>query len=514
MRIIVVDDEDLIRNHIASMIEWDEIGCQIVGAASNGIEAMELIALHEPDLVISDIRMPLMNGIQLSEYVKEKHPQIRIIFLTAYSDFEYAQQAVKLGVVDFILKPVKTSEIIRAVELQIHNTMRTSHELLLSQEKAIQQMLSTAEDESEKTSTMQKLGVHQLKLQVMCAEIDNIDALHRSGEAYSLLALREVINRNLQYYPYHYWLYTAPKGIYILLFQSKEQIWNPREDSMKIARELTEYCKTAFPFRVSVGISQVLPSLLHLGQAWKEIKECLDYRMMLGKGSIIGYDALFGLNICQDKQEEDVVHLIGILCRGEKDQVPVYLRSIYRKIVSTGLMRNNIQSYFLNIIGKVEEMLLEYGIPIQEDVQLQAKKMVISFDILVDLMKFMEQWLMEITDRMQSAQSQSVKRIIKEITAYLEMNFTDEITLEKLANHFHMNHSYLSRLIKKETGHNFRDLLWTCRIEAAKKKLTETNLRANEIAFQVGFKDATHFSLLFKKNVGISPTEYRNQVKV
>lgn len=514
MKIMIVDDEELIRNHLAHLTEWDEIGCQITGVAANGVEALKRIPADKPDLIITDIRMPLMNGIQLAEQIKVRFPHIRFLFLTAYSDFQYAQHAVKLGAADFILKPIQNAELLHAVELIVQGEERISREDRLKQEQVIQAMLSpVAVPDKYEVALEQRLEDREII--VICVVIDNADVLAEAGEVYSWVALREAVTQILHYNPYSYWDYTDSKGVYLILFKPHGDLWDMRVDSMKMAGEMLERCKDSFPFAVSICISKVKSSIVYLDQAWKEIKDCLDYRMLLGKGSIISNDALPHLvkgNI--NGAENQLNELTVMLRKGEKEKVPSYLLSISREMMGKGLTKTNIHTFALQVVQKVETLLLEYNLRIPEEIQLHTRKTILSFDILFDLMIFLEQWVEEAADRIIAIrQNHSVNGLVKEICAYIRSKSAEDMTLERLADDFHMNHSYLSRLIKKETGHNFRDLLWSYRIEDAKRMLLETRLKANEIAYEVGFKDPAHFSLLFKKHVGLSPMNYREQIK-
>jgi len=515
MKIMIVDDEELIRNHIANLSEWSELGCQITGVAANGVEALEKIPVDKPDLIITDIRMPLMNGIQLAEQIKVRFPHIRFLFLTAFNDFQYAQHAVKLGAADFILKPIQNAELLHSVDLILQEEERISREDRLKQERVIQAMLDPAVHMPDKYAVALEKRLDSREIIVIFVAIDNADVMKETGGVYSFVALREAITQILHYNPYGYWDYTDSKGLYLILYKPRGDVWDMRGDSMKMASDMLVRCKELFPFTVSICISKVKSSIVYLYQAWEEIKDCLDYRMLLGKGSIISNDALPNLvhNSLNDA-EDQLNELTVMLRKGEKEKVPSYLLSISREIMGKGLTKTHIHTFALQVVQKVELLLLEYNLRIPEEIQLQTRKTILSFDILFDLMIFLERWVKEAADRIIAInQQQSMNGLVKEICAYLRSKSAEDMSLERLADYFHMNHSYLSRLIKKETGHNFRDLLWSYRIEDAKRMLLESRLKANEIAYEVGFKDPAHFSILFKKHVGLSPTNYREQIK-
>ncbi|MFC5407191.1 response regulator [Cohnella soli] len=510
MQIMVVDDEQAIREHLVGLKEWENIGCTVVGEAGNGSEALKSVPDCRPDLIITDIRMPVMDGIQLAETVRTLYPSVQVIFISAYDDFVYAKQAMKLGVVDFITKPIVVGELLNSVELLRQGIHRADRDGELFQENMIRLQLSGKQDgiNEEELRNLQPLLDRQTVL--ISVEIDNMGSADTITNPLSLLTLKEAVCNAMSRHSYPFWTYFGQKGLFIILFQPDGVECDIERDVLIIARNLTDRCKTMFSYSISIVISGVLASLTDLRRGMLHIEECRDYRMLLGEGSIIAYDSLSSIQhggMCAVTAE--TAELMGYLRRGEKERIPPYFRAVYRDMLSNGLKKIHVQHYALDLLERAERVMTEYRISIRHEEQIEDRKKILSYDTLSELMKFLEIRLSEVADRLSCYSEQSVSGWLKKMMHYIDTHYQEEITLVSLSKHVHMNHAYLCRLIKKETGTNFRELLWQIRIEKAKELLADSETKAFEVAYQVGFKDPSHFSQLFKRFVGVTPTEFR-----
>jgi two-component system response regulator YesN len=510
MRIMIVEDEDMLRNHLAGLDEWEDMGCEIVGTAHNGYEALNRVAELKPELIITDIRMPVMDGIEFTEKLKETNPNLPVIFLSAYNDFIYAKQAFKLGVIDFITKPVHLEELFSVVEMVMQDARHNDQTDSLEQENTINVMLSEEMNLDRKREWLDREDRTTRRLVVLSVEIDNVDLLHTMGKPLSQLSLREVISCAVRKYPYHFWTYMDHRGLFVLLFEPLDGEWELIGDSMKIAKEVLEASRQAFEFSVSIGISGLLPSLLHLPQGWEEVRKCFDYRMLLGKQSIISFSAIASLsNDTMDWDQERLAGLEELIRRADKNAIAPQMREVYRELLSKQLNKAFIQHYMMEIISRAEKVLSELSVKDHYPDFNSIRRKLLAFDVLADLMKFLESFLLEVTDLIRASGQDNGSIVIRKMKQYIADHYTDEISLNTLADYLYLNPSYLSRLIRRVTGQTFSDVLWSYRIDRAKIKLLASDVKMSEVAYSTGFKDAAHFSHLFKKTVGVSPKEYR-----
>ncbi|GGD60346.1 response regulator [Paenibacillus nasutitermitis] len=515
MNIFVVDDEKAVRDYIVSLPEWEHLGCKIIGQAADGWEAYEaLIEMKEriPDILISDIRMPVMDGIELSRRVLEKFPDMKVIFLTAYSEFNYAKQAVKLGVSDFITKPFHESELLDSVKWIKEHRLDRQNADLIRQEEWIQTLLNPDLSEQAKSAALGQPELLMKSAVFLSIEIDNVDFLDYTGKPFSKLTLREKIFEVMSFCPFPYWSALSQSGVYLILFTP---LTLPQDETaheaMDVARRILETSNESLGFSVSIGISDCLNSALELRRGLEEAKSCLDYRMLIGRKSIIAFPAMRSLKE-QKRAQMEINHteLTEVLRKGEVELIPDYLNKMNRIFLLEGLNKKRIQEECMEMVTVTGKTLLAFGLQPNPEEMLAVRKSVLSFTILSDLMPFMQQFLEKAVSVIGSVKQKTSGNLIDHVTKFIELRYMDDITLQLLADELFINYSYLSRLIKKETGQNFRDLLWEYRVEMAKIKLSTTNLKHYEVAYAVGFKDPAHFSQLFKKLTGKSPGEYKS----
>ncbi|BBH19148.1 hypothetical protein Back11_04930 [Paenibacillus baekrokdamisoli] len=512
MKIIIVDDMPKIREAIATIPEWESMDCQISGEAADGEEALQLIHADPPDILITDIRMPIMDGLQLAKLVRESYPEIYIIFLTAYSDFEYAKQAIKLGVSDFITKPIHVPELIERVRLIKVGKLDSQEEQQKWQDEAFQLLVNPLKSEEEKCNFLQSIQMAERKFIVLSIDIDNIDLLHQSGITFSKLSLHGKANNLMKTYPYVHWSFLSPSGIYLLIFSGDEETTAFRDHVFLIAREILQMCADSILFSTSIELSSLLASLVQLPQGIQEIKQCQDYRMLLGKNSIISFDVLQQLDDpISHRKELNEQALEEVLRVGGAEELHAFIRIIYKEIMGTGLNKNQVQQKILNLLEITDRTRKEFSLEINNELYLQIRKQIFAIDILSDMMVVLENYLKETMAAITHSKQNMVSEEIKAITNYIRLNYMDEITLQTLKDQLFLNYSYtyLSRKIKQETGKHFSDLLTEYRIQEAKRLLLTQSMKSYEIAYKVGFKDPAYFSQLFKKTVGISPKDYK-----
>jgi len=508
MQLLVVDDEQEIRDYIASLPGWKALGCTVAGTAANGSEALEAIERAAPDVLITDIRMPVMDGIALAEKVRQRHPDMPIVFLTAYHEFEYAQKAVKLGAADFITKPFVPEDLLVVVrQLQLQQKFDWQH-----QEAYFNLFSKPDEPRESKLQWLREHGVQDEPFVLLYAETD------KSGEAESdralfkqrqlLSSIRPVLDNSV----IPYWLCNALSGVYIVLLCGAVGEARMPEEAMKLARSVSDACDDEQGRSFSVGISHPHASLLKLPDAIEEAARCMEYRMLLGKKSVIAYAALESILAGREKDTLlSIDRLADLLRTDDRDGIRDVLKESYRRMLQAGVEKREIQYFCIGVIEKAEAVLKEAGVEPDPGEALNIRGKMLSGVVLTDMMRELEDKLLVYADRLGETYRLAPRRLAAEIKHMIEHEYMQDLTLQTVAQRLHINYSYLSRLIKKEFGSNFTELLWNYRIEAAKARLVNEDSKIYEIAYAVGFKDSAHFSLLFKKATEMSPSAYKLQ---
>jgi|GEM_PF-1724257 len=512
MRILVVDDEKEIRDYICNMTEWGALGCVIAGSAANGVKALELLEEIRPELLITDIRMPEMDGIELAEKIRETRSDLPIIFLTAYNEFEYAKKGIKLGVADFLTKPFRGADLVQSVEALIAHRKETRS--WLEQEEAFDLLASDSLSDDEKREWLSEQALAGETCLLLYVEVDHIVSTAPERTPFSKLMLKREIGASVEESRLKAWAATTASGVYLLLFARSGAVSGELHDqAMTLARKIIDQTDHE-AFTLSAALSRELATPLDLQSAIEQAAQGMEYRMLLGRKSVISFDALESMLAERKKDTEfSVLRLGDLIRRVDTEGIKALLRDSYRQLLSTGAGKKEMQHVCLSLLDKAEHVLLESEILISSEARVEIRERLLSCVILTDLMTLTERQLLDYAARMSSTLGQSSKSLVLETKRVIEQSYMEDINLQTTAKKLNVNYSYLSRLIKRETGKNFSDLLWEHRIEEAKSKLMRGDLKAYEVAYSVGFKDSSHFNILFKKMTGFTPNAFRAQAE-
>lgn len=531
-RIMLVDDEPGVRNSIKAKMDWEAAGFRIEWEAENGLEALELMERGAaPDLVITDIRMPKMDGVAFVKVCKEKHPSLRVIVLSGYSDFEYTKAAIQLGVRDYLLKPVVRQELLAllqavAGELQSdreelrqrrQEELRTGQMLRVMQEQAIWQLVK--EEGSHHSAVRERLrqlqmeeladGGFQARFAVAEMRIPS-GRLEEEGGRKDLLHLafqllcRESAEKRGRIYP----LYDVnhPAMMYFLILAEKESSAAAADMSEDFIRGILRDMKRYLRVDGVVGLGETVQGLGRLKD---------------------GYAS------CMLSWSRNTVHNGSAGSRsGLKELTRVFTPEVERKLVQAvenadlkafekqlELIYGTETPMFVFTFLTLRIMLLFSGIAKKfelEDTSLQnylwecqtAVRDYQSRPQVVGQLRAMAEKVMEEVRRTRFSSGQQMMAAIRK---YVDENYSYELTLSSLAERFHLNETYLSGLFKQSTGETFSDYVTRLRLEKAAALLKENELRLTDIAILVGYSSPSYFSTAFKKGYGVSPKEFREQ---
>ena len=412
IRVIIVDDEPLVREGLFYMLDWDNLDCQVVGQAENGIEAIELVKAVSPDIVITDIMMPGVNGLELTDFIMRNNHGTQVIILTGYNEFSFAQEAVKVGAADFVLKPTKVDELEKIIISKRDIILR------LRRDKRIKQ-----EIENKLISGKPHLLYKFLS-----------DLLQTDKEK------TDYIIKNMEFFGLRMFCFSILK---IKLEGYRDQSEKPNEaDVIK--------CLSSLEQEIEKEVSS----------------NSLKYTKLKDQHSMT-FLIYSDWNIDLSDFEHSLTRITEIVAKRIKSTP--YIVCIGKSQTSTDL-RDISES------------------------QCEASKNLncVSF----------------IGDRLLSVPK--YERIIPLVMDYIEKHCTEQIFLKDVADALFVSQGHLSRQVKKSTSMTFTEILTKYRIEKAKKLLKEPTCRVCEVSQNVGFADSRHFSQIFKKAVGMTPSDYRN----
>ncbi|SFM11548.1 two-component system, response regulator YesN [Gracilibacillus orientalis] len=510
-KVLIVDDEPTICKGIIELIDWESLGLKVIGSRENGIEALDIIEKEEPEIVITDIMMPEMNGLELIKRVHNQNLNVNFIVLSGYDEFEFASTAMKFGVQEYILKPCDDIEITESLKKvledirqkekkeQIFNRMTDNWKKALPQIKekflveAIEMDSYLANTKSikkmfEMTDSFYRLVL--LRPEKECSLLGRFALKNISEELLALkkLQISAISNRDI-----------------LLLFGSVEhaELEKPLEEIQQVF--LQYYDKKTF-----IAISDEAP-LEEIQSMYADIRECLQYGFYIGEGHLI------------TKNEINL----------EKDTVNNSLDKYFQKIVvsvKTGhveavkLQMSNFFMHLSNTKQRIEitnmkcmELLiniLQQSTSDDLDTYAQAIIELDKMDTLSQVEQYVTKLGIEITKSNYEYTVKKYSKAVEQVINYIEEQLANpELSLKKIAREIlFMNEDYLGRLFQREMGERFSQYVYRLRMEKAKHLLEEkSNLKMFEISDITGFGNKSHyFSLAFKKYTGMSPTEYKN----
>lgn len=533
VKVFLVEDEIVIRDGIKNSIKWEEEGYEFVGEASDGELAYPVILKEKPDILITDIKMPFMDGLELSRLVKQELPDIKILVLSGYDEFEYAKEAIRIGVAEYLLKPVssvKLLEVLRNVTSSIKQE-REEKELLRKYEEDKLENREYQKDEFLTRILTQSLSVTEILEQAKALEMDlsaqlyNTILLEISGEFGAeekenvFAAVEDAVEEQ--------------KGMY--LFRRSMESWTVlclAEDQNQMDYKIQfmeDYIKTILdsgPVRAEYfgAVGKPVSRIRELKESMAEAERVFAYRYLQQWNQIAGKESLSG-----DGSENTELQLSsleiakldrrileGFLKTGLKGETSQfmneYFASLGEKSIQSLLFRQYVtMDAYLTAVSVLESMGYDSGELVARCGDFKDMESVFQ---TVELTKKYLVTIVETTiDLREAVSKRSNTSLLKAAKSYIEQNFdNEEISLNTVASTVNLSPNYFSTVFSQEMGMTFIEYLTSVRMERAKELLRSSSMKTSEIAYAVGYKDSHYFSYLFKKTQNCTPREFRSQV--
>lgn len=539
-KVLIIDDEPIIRKGIRNIINWENFGCEVCGEADNGLEGRELIVKYKPEIVITDIKMPEVDGLSMLSEIRETIPDSKIIILTGYRDFDYAREAVKYGAFDYLLKPTKIEElnavISRAVkELRFRydkesemEKMRRMYEknLPFIKEKLLYNMMyGMYTDEDMTLSQAEALGVKIDKFILGVVEIDDVSKTdEKSGDEghvqemqlyqFGIIStIEEVFSDKFNVLC----VSISSRRVAFVLCLPENDVTKQDEINSKCTY-LQKIIQNCFGFTISVAISTQGEGYKQLYEKLKECKEALEHKFYLGTNCVIFYSDLGNFFRYTDCSELNDIQkqLIDNIKAGNQESVDECLKKLAEAINSNAKAdKEDIKNFYFNTITLINSIrsTVTGEKKIDEIALTNMYKMVEKCDNLADLNSILESAAKQTVDKVHEYNSNNMNLLMRRAVDYLEKHYAEEITLNQVAEKLYVSNFYLSRMFKKELGVNFIDYLNELRIEKAKELLADAKYKTYEVAEAVGVPNSHYFSKLFRKYVGMTASEYRESIR-
>jgi two-component system response regulator YesN len=533
MKVLIVDDEASVHEQLETVIPWEALGWSIVGHCYNGEEARQLALALRPQLIITDIRMPMMDGLSLMEWLKESDVQAEVIVLSGYGDFEYSRPAFLYGAFDYMLKPINGAELLKVLGRAVDKIHRASDALSLQiKEKAVLQNGLTVMQDEFMTSVVDSSEIDENELIVSAAELSiPLPEAAYTTVVVKLFELDERIHE--RYEGDRSVFYFAARNIMKETFAGADAavVFRPLSKSNefvvlyagaardaerlqtlvgKLHRALVRYLKV----KVKIGLSSCKTRISRLPESYREGALALESMLLNERDSVGAYSSGDGAAaISQSPIWQEIGRLLGTLLDfgalrdGEllKQKIEEAFSEQQLSVISGQELKHAVSVLLDKIEGKApgSEVALLVGEGKTRLSELKLPQIKALLQRIVDRM---------LEQSENDTRTKSGKQLIEVICGYVQEHYRT-VNLEDISRTYFMSKNYFCSLFKNVTGESFMDYLTVVRMEQAKRLLLDCQLTAYEIAELVGYKDQRYFSQVFRKATGMQPTQFRQQSK-
>ncbi len=524
-KLLIVEDEDLLREALVHSVDWKKLGYD-VQAAENGAEALKIAQEFHPDIVLTDIRMPFIDGLQLSAELQKLMPETLIAILSGHDEFAYAQEALKYGVREYIKKPISPDDliaIIRSLERKVDSirARATQQERMRKQlaksipymrQKLLNQMVLSSISEDEIIDMLGFVGLHLKGERFTVCLIDCTPALHETVRETAIREFAVVDTIQMEVGTDAVAFELSGGGVALIYCARTSDAERERIYVKELMRAVCTELYSQLDIVAAAAIGTPVDSLSRLNVSYQGACEALQLRL------IHGQDNIFDIYDCPDEKVyypfDEIRQLVTRLKLNSKKSFDAALGRFFSGIVGTGnISEQNLRVLMIDLVSSAHRTALEAGIPLPDNAG-DIYKSLFSVNTLEESRSLLSSYLGKLHAGFLEQQTSKSSKIIAQVCEYIKENFADpELSLNSVAAHVYISPTYLSILFKKELNETFIDYLIHQRLEKAKELLCVSNMRTFEVAEAVGYNDPQYFSGCFKKFTGCTPTEYRSRNK-
>ncbi len=525
-RLLIVDDETIVRRGIKKSVNWNELGIEMVAEAADGVEALSQVMENQPDIILLDINMPKMDGLEFASIIKKQYPQIKIVIITGYHEFEYARSALRAGVNDYIVKPITKEDvggIIRAQLEKIKAEREDKSGQYIVTEQSVKHTLLNAilkkkqlidKDIHDFCKLMKWNGEQRVSFVLIRNYLSDC-AIWNDGQTDSLaeFAILNIANEVLEMQDCGLAFQTYKNELALLLNC-------PQKEIVRVLNEIYGNLLDFLEIPVDFAVSQT-GTLKELPELEDQARVALNCAFVLSHQNILFYG---DVTKRQDKSigypEQMEMELLETMFTGEHAQSLELIDGFFEQLAQATPDVAKCKNMLLRLFLKVENTLesissrTNYASDKNAPEPFDALAKVESFKTLEEAREWLKRLYTETYNYVTGIKSRTGQLYLK-LKAYIEKNYGDsELNLKKCSEDLFLSPSYISMILKKEAGRTFVDYLNEYRIKRAEELLARPENMIYEVSIQVGFTHPTYFSSVFKKLVGVSPKQYKENSRL
>ena len=523
--ILLVDDEEEVIQAIIRKINWEELGFSVVGYADNGIKALEMIEESQPDVVMTDIKMPYMDGMELCSHIRRENTAMKIVLFTGFDEFEYAKEAVHLEVEEYILKPVNSVELIN-----IFTKLKIKMDQEISERRSMEKLEHYYTEslpllQANFCSTLIEGRIHEDELQkylsdyqislpgpLYCCLVihmsssqipENMNSLFLAASVQKQAEDRLGKRWKAKCFPY------LGNSVLFAQINNENEIAELTDDCDRFCKYVNRMMGTV----VTVGIGQVCSQILDLAQSYNAAREAVSYRAVYGASRAINIKEIAPKESGEPCFTNDM-ELLNLFKKIRLNSEEEIVEAVDQYIESISFPLKSLQQHHVVIMELVTAL---FRFSVNNDIAAEG----VGGDIGILYGKLLElepdalrKWLTDISlcfsENLVTARSRSTQSFVSKAKEHVRSQYADvQLSLAQICERLGVSNSYFSTVFKKETGKSFVSYVTDYRMEQAARLLIETNEKSYVIAQKVGYTDPNYFSYVFKRKFGVSPSKYR-----
>jgi two-component system response regulator YesN len=538
---LIVEDERLEREGLVSFLDWNSFDIQIAGTACDGIEGLELAERIKPDIIITDIKMPGMTGIEMSKKIKDFLPRVKIIILTGYDDFKFAREAISFKANDYILKPVEEDEMTDAIK-KVITECRREEEMFL-QETIMKDTIDEGYINAKAKFLMDLIeGNFEHESFVDGGIRFNINLKRNTDLVIIAIKIQEKENReskcisrilkkiNCDIEEYFQSINMSAPGLFSFSNDHNGEIVicipiidKDTDVIRRFYSDIINIVKEKHGLRLLFGVGNVVSNPYEIRKSYEGAEESLEFSEFWDVQDIVFYKEVQAIRRdSYEKLGEFVTignglskNLIIAMSSSDKETVFVLLEEIFEYIkLYKNLDKEYISSYLNNIIN--EASLFIYNINAKTESFMEEYcdgiRLFTNLRDLKSMENYMHNFFKKVIGFLNEKRNNKDSNVIRKVIKIIEEKYMKEISLKTIAAEVYLSPNYLGNLFKKSTGKTFNEYLCEYRMERAKELLKQGNKKVSAVAQEVGIFNTSYFCILFKNAYGIAPGEFQEMI--
>ncbi len=537
-RLLIVEDEEIEREGMRDLVDWKRMGIGEVLAVESAEEALELIEDNNVDMLLTDIRLPTMSGLDLAQKLSSTHPGIKVVIISCMEDFEYAKKAIDLDAYGFLSKPLDMAELEKVIT-KVTNTFMCEKEekiererlnkllnesLPLLKERFFINLIQGIQKQENIRETLEyfKIQFADGQFVVIVTEINNYDSVMTGKDMeevnIALLKVLDCIN-NIHTKNKVFTFHIGSGRYFTIMNSSSHSEGNLYNETIGFSKKVQERISRVCNFDTTVGIGKGVTELTDLKNSYKKACEAVDFMFFAEPGQIIYYKDIYykkefdsmsdfesiekkilsNIELCNKEALNKNIDRLFAKFEGGAWESDTYIRNLSINLIAKcSLLLQDMNENYEKIFGK-ESLIWDK---------------ILRSDTIFDIHEWIRSIFCRVIDYLYERRDDYNKKVIKDILKIIEERYGENLTITDIAKEVYLSMKYTSIIFKREMGETFTNYLIRYRLKKASQMLKDTNLKVYQIGNLVGYSNISHFCTIFKNVYGLSPNEYREKVYI